>query len=578
MGKTRRRRGQSLTERFSRASIEASEGSREHIKENLVDRFPHISGIKLLILEWGLLVLALIMLASTQAFWFADSYSEDAFVEGGTYTEATIGEVDSLNPLFATTNSEKTLSRLLFATIVTDDYSGHLGMGLAQSVEPDESGKTWTVKLRDGLKWSDGEPITNADVVFTAELIKNPVVKTSYDSNLSNVKITDDGEGGIVFELPSAYADFDSALNIPIVPKHILENTDPKTLVENSFSSAPITSGAFTFNAVQAGATSSENVYYLSANNYYYLGKPLLSSFAVHTYKDKLSVAEALNSGVATATAELSGPETSSVTSGHFNIKESSLNVGAFIFFNTLSETTKDVELRTAIREGIDIQQIRSVAEGTQPLDWPLLSSQIELENYPTLPTQDREAAKAKISELAGDNMIRMRLVTVNSGYLPAIGDMVAEELKELGIEVELLKYDETQDFVSNVIARRDYDMLIYEVELGVRPDLLPYYHSSQVSTTGLNLANYRNTFTDDLLLGARDTMNVDLRIKKYEMFLGYWANDIPAIGLYQPNLTYVYNRNVRTYNDSVRTVNALDRFIDVENWAVNKTTKNKTP
>ena len=578
MKKTIRKRGQRFIRKFSRASVKASEDGREHIKENLIDRFSHIASIRLLILEWSLLVLALIMLASTQAFWFGDSYAENTFTSGGTYTEATIGEVNSLNPLFATTSSEKVLSRLLFATLVTNDYSGHPGIGLASAVSSDESGKVWTVQLRDGLKWSDGEPITNEDVIFTAELIKNPAVNTGYDSNLSNVKVSENEAGEIVFDLPAVYADFESALNIPIVPKHILKDTDPKTLIEDNFSVAPVTSGAFVFNAVQTGATTDEKIYYLSGSDYYYKGKPMLSSFAVHTYKNKTGVVEALNSGAVTATAELSGTDIMLVNSGQLNKKDSSLNSGAFIFFNTTSEGAKNAGLRAAIREGIDLANIRAEAPETQPLDYPLLKSQISLSSYPDLPEKNVESAKAKIAEIAGGEVIKLNLVTVNSGYLPGVADVVAEELRGLGLEVEVSKYDENQDFISNVIAKRNYDVLVYEVELGADPDLLPYYHSSQASAAGLNLSNYRNALVDDLLLGARDTIDEALRIKKYEMFLEYWVTGVPAIGLYQPNLTYIYNRNVKTYDNDVRLVTALDRFVDVENWAATKTTKNKTP
>ena len=82
----------------------------------------------------------------------------------------------------------------------------------------------------------------------------------------------------------------------------------------------------------------------------------------------------------------------------------------------------------------------------------------------------------------------------------------------------------------------------------------------------------------DDLLLGARDTLDQKIRIKKYETFLKYWVNDTPAIALYQPNLNYFYNKNTKTFGDSVKLVTSIDRFTDVTDWAVNKSTKNKTP
>ena len=570
------KRGQRFVRRFSRASVKASEESKEHIKENLVERISHIANIRLLILEWSLLIMALIMLAVAQAFWFGDSYAENVFVDGGAYTEATLGEVKSMNPLFATTSSEKTLSRLMFATISAIDYSGHAGAGLAESIRADESGKIWTVKLRDGLKWSDGEPITNEDVIFTAGLIKNPAVSSIYDSSLSNVKVGENENGEIVFELPVSYADFITALNFPVVPKHILGEADPKTLIENNFSNAPITSGAFSYNATQVSADN-EKVYYLSANPNYYGGRIMLNSFAAHTFNTKEEIVNAVNAGSVSGTAELTEAEASKVKTGQFLVKNSKLNSGAFIFFNTTRDSLSTVEMRSTIRQGIDMGKIRAAAPDATPLDYPLLKSQIELTNYPAIPEQNSEAARAKILELAGGVTLHLDVATVNSGYLPGVAEAIKTELEGLGFEVNLTVYEENQDFINNVVSKRNYDVLVYEVELGTDPDLLPYYHSSQVNSSGLNLSNYRDVFVDDLLLGARDAMNDEVRVKKYEMFLERWVAGVPAIGLYQPNLTYYYNKNVRTFND-VQLVTALDRFSDIDEWAVNKSTKNKTP
>ena len=578
MSNSIKKRGQKFLRKFSRATSQASEDSKEHIKKNLIGRISHVENIRLLILEWGLLVTALILLAITQALWFGESYSEDVFSDGGNYTEATIGDVNSLNPLFATTNSERVLSKLMFATISTVDYSGHPGAGLAASILPSESGRVWTMKLRDGLKWSDGQPITNEDVLFTLELIKNPAVSSVYDSSLANVKITEGENGEIVFSLPSIYVDFISALNIPVVPKHELSDSNPKNLIEDTFSNAPVTSGAFSFNALQSTSSSNEKVYYLSANPYYYKGKPLLSSFAVHTYSDKDAVINSLNTGAVTATAELSGSDKDKISAGQFQQKDSSIHSGAYIFFNMSSPAFKNAELRKSIRQGIDIEKIRSAAPNAASLDYPLLSSQIDLSSYPELPAGDVDAAKAKILELSGSEPISIEVATINSGYLPAVTDAIKAELENLGLQVNVSVYEENQDFINNVISKRGYDILVYEVELGADPDPLPYYHSSQASGAGLNLANYRNALVDDLLLGARDTLDEELRAKKYETFLEYWVNDVPAIGLYQPNLTYYYNRNVRTYSNDVRLVTPLDRFTDVTEWAVVKSTKNKTP
>ena len=577
MANTIKKRGQKIIRKFSRVSNKAREESKEHIKENLIARVSHIRGIKLLILEWCLLVAGLVMLAVTQAFWSGTSYASDVFVEGGSYTEATIGPVNSMNPLFAMTSSEKVLSKLMFSTLTTVDYSGNIGMGLLKTLTPEQDGKVWKATLKDNIKWSDGEPVTIEDVMYTIELIQNPLVNSIYSSSLKNVKVEEKDNGQIVFTLPSAYADFASALEIPIVPKHELADTQPQTLVEDDFSNSPVSSGPFMFNALQKNTSGNVTVF-LSANPNYYQGKPMLNSFAVHTYDDKASIIAALNSGAVTATAELAGAEADEVTSSSFVRRDTGINSGAFMFFNTSSDVLKKRDTRAAIRQGLDLFTMRTAAPGTVMLDYPLIESQIKLTTYPKIPSYNFDAAKEKIAALAGGGELMLNVATVNSGYLPAITDSLKTQLELLGFTVNVTVYEETQEFIGNIISKRNYDILIYEVELGADPDLLPYYHSSQASTSGLNLSNYKNAIADDLLIGARETLDGTLRVKKYESFLEYWVRDVPAVGLYQANMTYIYNKNTRAFSNNVRLVTAIDRFSDATNFAATKATKNKTP
>ena len=222
--------------------------------------------------------------------------------------------------------------------------------------------------------------------------------------------------------------------------------------------------------------------------------------------------------------------------------------------------------------------EIRAAAPDTTALDFPILDSQIQLSNLPSIPTGDAATAQEKITELSGGETINLEIATVNSGYLPEVTAKLAENLEALGIKCSVSVYAESQEFVANIVSKRNYDILVYGVELGADPDPLAYYHSSQAKASGMNLSNYRNSLVDDLLIGARGTMDETLRARKYEKFLEYWATDVPAIGLYQSNMTYMYSKNVRTYDESNTLTTALDRFSNVEDWAVNKGLKNQTP
>lgn len=576
MKPTTKKRGQKLSERLEEFSERAREGSKEHIQENIIDRLPNARRVRLLILEWCLLIIVIISLALTQAFWYQQSYSVQAFVDGGTYIEATIGKVNSLNPLFATTESEKVLSKLMFSTLSTIDYSGHVGLGLAASITPDETGKVWTITLKDGLKWSDGEPITLDDVIYTVNLTKDSTINTSFSSNFVGVTLERIGDS-LVFALPSAYADFDSTLNIPILPSHILADVNPGQLLEHNFSSNPVTSGAFTFNAMQSVSSEGERIVYLAANPYYYKSAPMLNSFAIHTYSSYEDIVTAVTTGEVTATAELSAVYRDQLPDDLIYDKQTALASGVFAFLNTTSSLLNSVGVRQAIQKGIDISEIRSVLGDEYPLDYPLLTSELGDIECPELPAYDPEAARAELSE-AGVAGQTLSLVTINTGYFPELANVWKQQLEQLGFTVDLTMYSPGQDFIVNIVRQRNYDILLYEVELGADLDLFAYYHSSQASATGLNLSNYANALVDDLILSARTTMSVTSRAQKYETFLKRWIQDVPAIGIYQVSLVYYYNKNVRSFSEDDRLIYATDRFVDVEYWAVNRAQKNRTP
>lgn len=570
--------GQKITQKISRLSRKTAIEGRAHIKENLVKRVSHVKNVRLLVVEWILLVTAITLLAVTQLLWYSDSYLLQTYTYGGTYIEATLGEVKSLNPLFANTNSEKALSKLLFATLAKTDYSGHTGSGLAQSISADEDGKIWTVKLRDGLKWSDGEPLTNEDVMFTVGIIKNPSVTTNYDSNLSGVSVREE-DRSLIFELPAAYANFPTALNIPILPKHILADIEPKLLLENQFSTNPISSGPFSFNATQASTTNpKESTIYLVPNQYYYGDKPLISSFSVHTYETREDIANAMKSGSVTATSELSATMADEITSQSVYERQTSLGNGVYIFLNNNSSVFSKKSLRKAIQVGVDIGELRKILGDNLPLDYPITGNQIALDNYPELPSHDLGEAKKLVIETEFERETVVNLAALSTDHFADMAQNLAEQLREIGFRVNVQLYEPNQDFITNIISTRAYDILLYEIELGPDPDLLAYYHSSQNSAVGLNLSNYHNALADDLILAARSTMDVDLRKAKYEAALKQWVEDAPAIGVAQTNMSYFYNKNVSIFSEDNRLVYPTDRFNDVEYWGAQKTRKNRTP
>src|SRR5206468_4168758 len=87
---------------------------------------------------------------------------------GGELRLALFGNPKTFNPILANDGTSQELMRNMFAGLVSMDWAAQEArpaLAEAWSVAADQ--KTWTFKLRRGLRWSDGQPLTADDVVFT---------------------------------------------------------------------------------------------------------------------------------------------------------------------------------------------------------------------------------------------------------------------------------------------------------------------------------------------------------------------------------------------------------------------------
>lgn len=601
-----RKSGQKIIKKLSRASHKTAEKSKEHVKEHIFKRIGNVRSVRLWVLEWLLLVTVVILFAVIQNIWYRNSYETEVFVAGGGYSEGTLGAINSMNPLYATTSSEKTLAKLMFSSLITPDASGHLGNSLASDVSVDTTGKVWTVTLKENLKWSDGTPLTAADVVFTTDLIKNPATKTTIATNFQNVKITSTDERTVTFTLPTVYAAFTETLDFPIVPKHILGAVEPSLIYENAFSTNPIGSGPFTLNALQKNSTG--QTVYLNRNTSYFKDDTTLATFTLRTYSTTADIVNALNRAEITASADI-GELTTGDTDINANTiyeRKTPLNGGVFAFMNTSTPVFSKVKVRQAVQRGIDMTTVRQGIVEDQPLDFPILARQMPSLTFPDAPVYDKDTATRLLAEAgykpatdaqlqaedapevqagqlldADGNPVIISISVLSTGVLPEIATRLSEQLTALGFQVTIDEFDATdatQDFFTAIVRPRSYDILIYEIDLGIDADPFAYFASSAATETGMNLSNYRSSLVSDLLLSARTTMNSDLRKAKYESFLKYWLNDAPAIGIYQSTLNYYYTKNTRIYSENNTLTHAIDRFADIANWATEKSIKNRTP
>lgn len=147
---------------------------------------------------------------------------------GGRFTDATISDPKTFNPLISKeTSSGLTLGLIFDGLVSRNSQSLKIEPDLAESWTSSPDSKTWTFKLRKGLKWSDGQPLNADDVVFTLDVINDEKVDTTTRDVLKingkpwTYKKIDDTT--VEIGLPETFGLFLDVAQFPILPKHKLE-------------------------------------------------------------------------------------------------------------------------------------------------------------------------------------------------------------------------------------------------------------------------------------------------------------------------------------------------------------------
>ncbi|NLE64480.1 MAG: ABC transporter substrate-binding protein [Elusimicrobia bacterium] len=148
---------------------------------------------------------------------------------GGEMVLSTTSDPKSFNPVLAKETSTTAITGVLFEGLTTSDpFTLEPRPNLAERWEMSPDGLVWTFYLREGLFWSDGEPLTADDVVFTfQDLIFNPDIPNSsrdiFTLDGRPILVERAGPLAVRFTLPVRFAPFLRSLGQEILPRHVLE-------------------------------------------------------------------------------------------------------------------------------------------------------------------------------------------------------------------------------------------------------------------------------------------------------------------------------------------------------------------
>ncbi len=467
-------------------------------------------------------------------------------------------EPGNLNPILSTDLYASTVQGMVFNGLLKVSSNMEMVPDLAESFEASEDGKRYTFKLRQDVRWHDGQPFTAADVAFTIDALLDPATNTvrrsQYVIDGVPIKYTVIDLNTISFELAKPFAPFLIALSMPILPKHLLQGKDINTA---DFNRRPIGTGPFIFETWQPGQflmlRRNPNYYGKTANLDQLLFKiiPDTNTALISLEKDEIDALD-ISAKDLDRTKKMASVDIYTYDQLQY----------IYMGLNQKNPLFKDKRVREAIVRAIDREAlVRHILknQGTvtyvpgAQASWAYPSTVDKI--YPYDPTESRKLLteagfannpKNGIRERGGRQLSFILMVPKGNLDRERSAEMIQRYLKAVGVDVSL-QLTEFQSLTQILQTKKDpkpYDAALLGWSLGLDPDVYTVWHSKEYPN-GFNFVGYNNPKVDTLLSQGRTEMNRAKRAEIYGEILTILAEDAPYVFLYSPKANIAVNKRV---------------------------------
>lgn len=450
--------------------------------------------------------------------------------DGGNLIIAVQADPVVLNPNYAGDRVSLTIDQALYAPLFQVD-NGKKTFYLADSLDLSADKLTYTLKLKSGLTWHDGEKLTADDVVFTIDKIldekQNSFLRGNFIIGGKPIQAVKVDDLTVEFKLPQVAPAFEATLvQVSPIPKHIFENeTDIEKSTKNA---APVGSGPFKFKEYKTGE-------YVTLDRFdnYFGGKPHLDSITYRIAKDTNAANLALQNGEINV-KYLDPQDVATIqATNNFDIQPYSEGRLSYLMFNENSETgvLKNKEVRQALSYALNRDELISTAymsgDFADPAKSILASDNIYFTN--DVASFDNDTAKAKeMLQAAGVSNLKLRFITSSGNKSQeAIALYVQQKLKEVGVDVQINAMDASAYSVKfSDTKAKDFELAAGGYIMGYDPDA----YSILYTTNGdANYFHYSNKEVDNLFQQGASEGDDAKRGEIYKKLQELAAEDAPV-------------------------------------------------
>ena len=470
----------------------------------------------------------------------------------------------TFNPLFYETAYDAYVLSAIFDGLIEVDLDGTYIPGLAEKWDLDKDNNTVTFHLRKGVKFSDGTPLTAYDVEFSYYVVADPSYDGPYDlapagivgfkeyqegnaDKIEGIKVLDDYT--IQIQLEKLMGTSLSDLSIAVIPKHYYGKDFKKGNLDGvkALMQKPLGSGPYVFDKFVPGQEVR-----LVANENYWKGAPKIKNLIFKTTTDETAV-QMLQAGE-------TDYETSNITAKKDNVEllESlgfvdyallPTNGYGYIAFNFYQPKFQDVRVRQALTYGLNrkaivdavyqgLAEVRNVPQSKVSWSYPP-EDEINPYNY------DPEKAKQLLEEAGwklgpdgyryknGEKFTIHFLQSTPNPVNDALVPIAVENYKQLGIEfiAEPMEFNLIVEKIKKA-KEKTFDMYFMAWGLSAEPDPYNIFHSKGSQ----NRNGYSNPKVDELIVKAREELDMNKRKELYHELYKVLNEDLPYIFMYQRN------------------------------------------
>lgn len=515
------------------------------------------------------------------------TYTFERPLSGGSFEEGVVGSPRFINPVLATSNTDRDITALVFAGLMKKSTDGSMQPDLAGTftISPDKL--TYTFTLRDGAVFHDKTPVTADDVIFTITSIQDGKLKSPHQANWQNVAVTKIDDRTVEFRLGSPYASFIEYTSIGIVPAHLWQDLDTDDFTFSDTNLLAVGAGPYRITHIEKKKNGLIESITLKRFSGYAQKAPYIEKITFVFYKNEGDLVRAFEKNRIDHINAISAEAARKLQNKGEAVMSTPLSRIFGLFFNANKQDLfRDKEVVAAINLGIHREEIiQSVLYGYgQTVTGPIPPKMYIRETEPQMKdsatrTQEANAILDKDGWVRGEDGIRSKngkvlrfsISTGDARELQSTAEIIKKDLREIGIDVEI-KIFEIGSLNQSVIRPRDYESLFFGQIVNNEDDLFAFWHSSQRNDPGLNIASYTNSKVDGILQKLISANAEEERTQNLQALDKEITSDMPAIFIYAPDFIYVTDGRVQGISIE-NIVFPSERFNHVTDWYINTET-----